>query len=745
MNINSFTFRIVVLIFLLGTASSHAVVFTNNTSIGALDASYDGADIVISNCTVTLDGAHGFNSVLVANGGVLTHTFYPNGSTTFLVGVGNEAIVLSSTNPAVLLHTNVASIATVTDLAQVTTYANNVDYVIAPQPDGTTQLWWTNTSAIADGATVLVNYTWAYNVMAGLNVTVTNDFTVAIGGSVNATGNGYGGGLGSGHGFTAASSFADGSGAGYGGNGGNSSSNAVGGAGYGSLTQPNLPGSGGGASYLGSGGHGGGLVQIVAGRNVMVDGAILANGANGTNSRAGGGAGGSIWITAPNLTGAGTLTANGGAGEPVHGGGGGGGRIAIQCGTNYFTGTLTTYGGSGAKIGGAGTIFLQVTNQNGFLLVDNGGRAGNYSTVILPALTDVLIRSNATVFPSGAWSAGNVTIGKAGTLAQATLNLNVTGTLAVQTGGAISADGLGYTSGSGPGAGRFYSASPFYPCSGAGHGGNGALGSPTNINANAGGTYGSQTSLNSSDFGSGGGTYATFSFGGNGGGFLNLSVNGALQVDGTISANGTSGFGTGGGGGSGGGIAITATTLTGNGAILANGGSGAGTAGGGGGGGRITVNSVSNLFSGTLLAAGGGGANYGGAGTIYLQRPSVSSYQLILDNGGHAGTNTPVSSASTASLIVRNGAVGSANFSASFAGLNIFSNSWLASIGQTVPSTLTLAISGDATIQAGGGIIGDSFGYTATTGISGGAGGQSSIYSPYGGNGAGHATQGAAG
>ena len=722
----------------LFTATTRAVVFTSNTAISAVDASYDGADIVVSNCTVTVDGAHSFASLQVANGGVLTHSFYPNASTSFFVSAVDEAQVLSSTNPTTLLHTNVSLPVTVTDLSHTTTYNNDVDYVAVPQPDGTTQLMWTNTSAITDGATVLVSYTWSYSVKAGLNLTVTNDVAVASGGTISANGIGYASNFGTGRGFTSTGSFQDGSGAGYGGNGGSSSSNAIGGICYGSVSLPANPGSGGGSSYAGSGGNGGGLVQIVAGGSINIDGLISVNGADATNSRAGGGAGGGVWLSAASVSGAGSIAANGGAGEPVHGGGAGGGRIAIQCNTNNFSGSLIAIGGNGWKIGGAGTIYTKVNGQNGFLLVDNGGRAGTNSTITLPSNTDVLIRSNARVIPSGTWTAGNVTIatgGKLVALSQTIMTLNVTGTLAVQSGGAITADGMGYAAGSGTGPGHAYSAGPYYPCSGAGHGGTGALGSPTNSSATAGGTYGSQTSPNSSDFGSGGGTYSTFSFGGSGGGVLSITVNGTLQVDGTISANGSNGSGTGGGGGSGGGIALTATTITGNGAILANGGSGAGTAGGGGGGGRIAINSSVNNFSGTVNAAGGSGYNYGGAGTIYLKTNSVNRASLIVDNGGHAGANSAMLSSPTTDTTLQNGALAFANNSLFVGNLLISSNSWIIITNGTQVATWTLNASGNVTVQSGGGISADALGYRQGQGSGAGGNYASAPYYPSGGGG----------
>ncbi len=708
-------------ILLAAISATGATVFTNNAVISAFNTNYDGEDIVISNCAVTVDGVHSFGSLLIASGGVLTHSFFPNGTSSTFLNVTDEPLVLSSTNPAALLNTNASPLVVVTDTGHTTTYTNGVDYVVASQPDGTTQIQWTNTSAISDGATVLISYSWLCVVPAGLNLTVNSSVTVDGGGSINARGNGYGPALGSGRGFTSSGGFTDGSGAGYGGGGGNSSSNAIGGVCYGSVSLPGNLGSGGGASYAGAGGAGGGLIQIAAGGNMIIDGSILANGVDATNSRAGGGSGGSIRLSAESIAGTGNITANGGAGEPVHGGGGGGGRISIQCSANNFAGTMTACGGNGWIVGGAGTIFTKVTGQNGLLLVDNGGRPGTNSTVSLPSQMDVLIRSGARVVPAGSWSTYNLTVASNGTIAaspQVLMTLNVNGTLAIQPGGLITADSLGYTAGNGTGAGHFYYDGANSPCSGGGHGGTGALGSPTN--AAAGAAYGSQTAPVT--FGSGGGNYLPVSTGGSGGGALQISVIGTVQVDGIILANGSNGSGTGGGGGAGGSIFITATTLNGGGVISASGGNGAGNVGGGGGGGRIAiVTGGLNTFAGALNAAGGGGANWGGAGTIYLQQSNPTSYQLILDNAGHAGTNTPLQTLTGTSLIVRNGAVGTGGAAVSsmtFAGLTISSNAWLMAFGPSSYGGLSVTINGNATIQSGGGITANRAGYNAGTGYS---------------------------
>ena len=704
-----------VIALILARLPAFATTFTNDTTIDANDTNYEGADIIVTNCTVTVDGPHAFSSLLVAGGGVLTHSYSPNGVISNLLSVVDESQVLNDTNPVTLLNSNIITASViVTDSEQAVVYSNGVDYLLT-SPDGIlTQLQRTTNSTIPDGTNVLVSYDVLLGVLpAGFNLSVTGNVEVDVGGAINANGKGYGGGAGPGAGLSAGNPQ-DGSGAGYGGIGGMSSSNAMGGTTYGSFAQPTDLGSGGGASYVGTGGAGGGAVQVSAGGTFIINGTISADGANGTNSRSGGGAGGSIWITAQLVSGSGAISAQGGAGEPTHGGGGGGGRIAIQCDANTFAGSAAAYGGAGAKTGGAGTVYTELTGQNGLLLFDNGGRTGTNSLVAISSSDiDVLIRGNAAVIPSGAWTIGNLTIASNGLLLvsspSSSLNLNATGNVTIQSGGSLLTDSAGYAAGTGPGYGHSYNDRSYLPCGGGGYGGSGANGASTN--AGGGTTYGSQTSPTT--YGSGGGQLLPYSFGGAGGGAIQLNVSGILQVDGRISANGGSGSGSGGGGGSGGSLWLTSGILTGSGSITANGGNGAGSIGGGGGGGRIAIYPAANLFGGTISAYGGGGANWGGAGTVFLQ-PIGQSGQIILDNGGNVGTNTLVQSASSADLILRNGAIGSASSSASFANLLMSSNAWLTaySYSSSKPAnTVNFSFSGNATIQAGSGIITDAAGY----------------------------------
>jgi hypothetical protein len=699
-----------------------ATTFTNNATIGVGDTNYDGADIVVTNCTLTVDGPHTFSSLLVAAGGVLTHSFAPNGTVSNLFNVTNENQVLSDTNLVTLLNSNVISATVfVTDFSGTNFYTNGLDYSLY-SPDGIlTQLQRTTNSTIPDGATVLVSYeSLVGTAPAGLNLSTTNNVQVDVGGAINANAIGYSVGPGAGH--SAEGSLRDGSGGGYGGIGGTSSSNALGGFTYGSFTQPANLGSGGGAGYSGIGGVGGGRIQITAGGAVIINGLISANGANGTNSRSGGGSGGSIWITGQTLSGAGSITANGGAGEPSHGGGGGGGRISIQYDSTTFTGPMGAYGGAGSTVGGAGTVYTKVNGQHGLLVLDNGGHSGTNTMVSISDSTiDVLIKGRASVLPSGTWNVGNLTVATNGLLlanSSTTLSVSSSGAIEVQAGGSVLANGV--ASSQGLNSGRSYNDSLFRPCGGGGNGGTGASGFLTN----AAGGLAVGTMYVGTHPGSPGGSFLPYSIGGNGGGSILLfSQSGIVQVDGTISANGANGSGFGGGGGSGGEIRVTGGILLGSGSITATGGSGVDSIGGGGGGGRIELDQNANLFSGAISAAGGGGANWGGAGMVLIQT-SGQNGQLILDNSGHLGTNTPVMNpGGPMDLIVRGGAIGSAYSSfVYFTNLYVGSNGWLSPLyNTTLPAgSMNFSFSGNATIQAGGGIIADMAGYPAGLGAGSG-------------------------
>ena len=230
------------------------------------------------------------------------------------------------------------------------------------------------------------------------------------------------------------------------------------------------------------------------------------------------------------------------------------------------------------------------------LRVDNGGIAGtntplssNYSLPAPPF--DLNISGAATVVPLTPLPLlSNLTVSAGSTLtmpvAQSNLVIAVLNNATVA--GSLNVDHLGYAQTNGPGAGSAVANKG----SGGGYGG---IGGPSSTGAPGGTNYGSATQP--VDFGSGGGNgAATITGGSEGGGALRLSVAGALNVDGNVSANGNPGWQDDSGGGAGGSVWISAGTLSGAGNISAMGGSGAPLGGGGGGGGRIAIYTPDEQF-----------------------------------------------------------------------------------------------------------------------------------------------------
>ncbi len=723
---------------LLHGLSAGAVTFTSDTAISFNNTNYDGLDIVVTNCTLTVDGLHTFASLQVLNGANLTHSFAANGQLQYAFFITNEPQVLSVSNVATLLNSGVVVTSIVVeDITGEVTYTNGVDYVTGTDTNGMTTLLLTTNSDIAEGSTNLVSYEYVDTVAAGLSLTVTGDVTVAQGGTINTDGKGYGGALGPGPGVSAGNPLS-GSGAGHGGYGGQSAALAGIGFPYDSIQQPVLLGSGGGSGLGGVGGAGGGSVNLVVGGNLRIDGTVSANGANGLNDRSGGGAGGSIWLTCQNLSGVGLLSANGGAGEPSQGGGGAGGRISLQFASNTFAGLTPAYGGSGYFSGGPGTVYTRANGQSaGQVLVDNGGESGTTSLQAGSEAFGLTVQGGATVHPLGSQTFGNLLVASNAWigLSMASGTVTVTSNATVQAGGGIIADGAGYAGGEGTGFGRYDDSGD--TGGGGGYGGYGASGGSSM--AYGGSTYGSATAPTA--FGSGGGSYVSNGLGGAGGGAIHLNVTGMLWVDGRISANGNAGLAEGGGGGSGGSVWLTVGTLTGAGTISANGGMGNGlglTGGGGGGGGRIAIQYGTYLFFGVTSAWGGSGSAWGGAGTIYTIANNESWGQVLVDNGGQSGTNTSWSQMGTIDLTVQGGAVVSPPSGAQTIGtLLVASNGWMSIASQT------LTVTGNATIQAGGGIVADS---TGSAGGQGTGAGKSAYSSPSGyvGGGGGYGGMGAA-
>ena len=65
----------------LSLTGAKAITFTNDTAIGAGNTAYDGQEVAVSGCTLTVDGVHSFASLVLAGGAVLTHSPAPAGET----------------------------------------------------------------------------------------------------------------------------------------------------------------------------------------------------------------------------------------------------------------------------------------------------------------------------------------------------------------------------------------------------------------------------------------------------------------------------------------------------------------------------------------------------------------------------------------------------------------------------------------------------------------------------------------
>jgi RHS repeat-associated protein len=452
----------------------------------------------------------------------------------------------------------------------------------------------------------------------------------------------------------------------YGGLGGGQPATTI----YGSATAPVDLGSGG-DQYPLYGGAGGGAIRLVVSGTLTNNGVISANGGGATGD-AGGGSGGSVYVTTSTLAGAGAFTANGGSNSVATsvGNGGGGGRVAVYSASAAgFTGfTASTVAGGIGTANTTGTAPAVGTA----VFFDTSVPFSNvsvYQNLVIPASVEynsLTVAKSATVTVAGG---AQVTIAQAlhisGTLFALSTN-NTTmlngswqgkgitiyaGSLQVDAGAAINADGQGYAVQAGPGAGH-----GGYTNNGGSYGGLGGGQAATT-------TYGSATAP--VDLGSGGDQYS--GTGGAGGGAIELLVSGTLTNNGVISANGAGAMNIG-GAGSGGSIYVIANMLAGTGTFTANGGanpSPSGGGGNGGGGGRVAAYYVANgSFSQSGLTASGGAAGTvpGSAGTVdYVNAPTsvwvqpagsvvhgVTTLEWFSDTGGT--TTVMLSGPQTATL-----------------------------------------------------------------------------------------------
>lgn len=629
-------------------AGIKAVTFTNDTTIAADNSTYDGQPIIVSGCTLTLDGPHTFASVLVTNAGWIRHS--DPASNRFDLTIAGDLVVVTNSS-----------------------FYGNARLIVQ------------GNATIDPGGSLFAN---ARGYPVG-----TNNGPGAGGRSAwYGAGGGYGGAGGNGNPAVGLSP----GGAAYGdplqpvdrGSAGGSGTGGAGGAGGGAMqievdgtlrVDGLLAANGGSATFYWSG--------------------------------AGGGSGGSLWITAGTLAGTGVISANGGDGDLASsvGGGGGGGRIALCFGTNSFSGTLQALGGGGAQHGAPGSIFLKAgTDPVGGLVINAGGRSGKSHDLTDLPFVRLTISNAATAFARQPLSLASLRIGLGGTFTHlpgtGAVALTIDGDAMIDVGGGISADACGYftSTNAGPGAGSNGGG-------GAGHGGSGgdkytgvkggsAYGSilwPTNFGSRGGdGAYG---------VGGAGGGAIKLNVGGT------LTVNGRLSAEGApVGIESAAGSGSGGSvlvtaqtlSGSG---AISVNGGVGDYSYWYG--------GGGGAGGRVALRFATNSFAGTMSAQGGTGKSSGGAGTIYSKLANEPFGSVRVDNGPITsfGPITPITTPETFHLLLTNYALVTFPQPATLASLTVSSTGWITFPTNGVP--LDLVVLGNATVAAGGQILADAFGY----------------------------------
>ena len=387
------------------------------------------------------------------------------------------------------------------------------------------------------------------------------------------------------------------------------------------------------------------------------------------------------------------------------------GNVVVSADTTYATGTYN---------------LTSLTVENGATLTVGGGSTLNVTGAILvTANSNIVLQSiNNSAQVNGVWAGAGVTVN--------------TGSVEVDAGSSINADGQGYTASAGPGAG------PGGSGSGGSYGGAGGSQAASTI-------YGS--AMAPVDLGSGGGQYQGTTQ--PGGGAIRLIVSGTLNDNGSISANApaVNGFI---GGSAGGSVYVTAGALTGSGTFSANGGLNMTSYGSGGGGGRVAIyyNATQSTFTGftsstaiggTALPAGNGGVG-GAVGTVAFFDTSATNYDVMIDQDYviPAGSNVQYNS-----LTVTNGATltiggGSTLTVASQVLVTGTSTIVLQSINTTTQVNGAWAgagvtmTAGSVQVDAGSSINADAQGYAASAGPGAGPSGSANGGS-YGGAGGGQA------
>ncbi|MBI5387026.1 MAG: hypothetical protein HZA90_20320 [Verrucomicrobia bacterium] len=610
----------------LPLASARAALISTNTALSPGDTTYDGQPIVVSNCTLTVNGPHAFASLMLVSNAVLTHAPAPNGET-------NNRLQLT-----------IASDLTIDATSRIDVsgrgYAGLSDR--GGGPGGGTGTRQDSNGGGGGGA---------------------------HGGNGGAPQSIYAGGTAYGL-PTTPSDWGSAGGAGYGGSGGSGGgvvrlvvSNHL--TLHGTISANGYNGTA--HSWGASGGGAGGSIWIAA-TTLSGDGSISADGGNGpaSNEEDGGGAGGGrIAIEAESNGFTGSLRARGGSGYQH----GGAGTVFLRTPAQPL-GVVRVANGA---VVGATTPFWYTDRLNELtvsslarvewqghssLLADTLWLSGTSRVDVTQGTTlgalNWQMTENSTVVGHSTNHLGLVAsnwVGRGVTLLAQQLSLGSNCT--------ITADGEGYTGtltrGDGPGG----AGGANTDLAGGAGGSHGGVGGNPDASFFAPDGYGSLKEP--IDLGSAGGAgYA--GAGGAGGGAIRLVVTNEFLLNGSVTARGASGriHGWGAsGGGAGGSIWIAAGTLRGGGLVSVDGGIGPAVNeqdGGGGGGGRIAINATNDEFAGSMTAFGGAGWQAGGAGTVFRAKPAAPLGHVIVNNSGRSTQRTMITPTERFnSLVITNG------------------------------------------------------------------------------------------
>jgi hypothetical protein len=545
--ISDFGFRISAsaALFLTWQATAATFTFTTNTTIGVGNTAYDGQDIVIRDCTVTVAGAHAFNSLRLTNLAVLTHSPAPQGEANFQINLA------------------IARDLTVDYPSRIEATARGYAGASGPGAGGS------SASASGGGG--------GHGGFGG-----TSSAGTSGGGAYDSIASPALPGSGGGNGYFSA-----------GGAGGGVIRLVVGGL---LRLDGMIVAEGGSGLYNNLAGAGaGGSIAISAG-TMSGFGPISANGGAATVGNGGGGAGGRIALTYTNSSFLGSVTAQGGAGAQFGAAGtvftkaasAASGDVRVDNGGNAGAFTpLAAPALFNLTIANRGRVFPQTALTNVSLTLKSNGLLTH---LVGPDGLNITVISNVTIEAFGRIDVTGLGYGPAEGPGAGTNSLLFGG-----SGGGHG--GVGGTAEARGGGGYDSIVAPTQFGSGGGDGyfSTGGSGGGT-VRLIVGGTLQVDGTLSAD----GGASYDYIHGGGGAGGSLSLTV-GALRGSGAITANGGASTGAGGGGGAGGRIAIYHGTNGFTGALTAYGGVGVGR----GGAGTIFTNDASATHGGVLVHNGG--------------------------------------------------------------------------------------------------------------------------------------------